>query len=119
MVPILALVACVAGFDDVSYVPGKTALLKVNDTFTVKLSALPGAGYTWQPTTDGRDNLRFTSVKTLPIKNGTVGGKQTMVFRFLATGAGPATITFHYGRPWEMKKGAPPEKTLAIPVTVK
>jgi predicted secreted protein len=92
--------------------------MHVGDTLVVKLDALPGAGYTWAPTTTGRENLKFTQVQTLRAKSPAIGGKQTMLFRFLATAEGDATITLNYGRQWLLKKGEKPNKTMAIAVSV-
>jgi predicted secreted protein len=105
--------------DDVVYnASNQTQTLKVGDTLTFKLDALPGAGYSWQPTTTGRANLKYVSVKTLPQTKGRLGGKQMMVLRFLATATGDATVTLLYGRPWLLKKGEKPEKTLTASVAV-
>jgi predicted secreted protein len=117
MVPSLAILL-ICTVDDITYKPGTRPALTVGDTLTVKLDALPGAGYIWQPTTDGRPNLKYISVKTLPERAGNVGGKRTMVLRFLATASGDAKLTLIYGRPWMINKGEKPEKTLEVPVSV-
>ncbi len=106
--------------DDVAYnANSPSQSLKVGDTFTIKLDALPGAGYGWQPSTSGRPNMKYISVNTLPMQTAGVGGKQTMVLRFLATATGEATISLAYGRPWLLKKGEKPEKTLAVKILVR
>ncbi|MEZ0326750.1 MAG: protease inhibitor I42 family protein [Fimbriimonas sp.] len=105
--------------DDVPYNPNRARQdLKVGDTLTFKLDAMPGAGYGWQPTTIGRPNMKYISVTTLPSQKGAIGGKQTMILKFLATAKGEATIALVYGRPWLIKKGEKPDKTLIVKVQV-
>ena len=113
---------CVAALTmagDVVYNP-KLALqrMKVGDTLSFKLEALPGAGYIWQPTPLGHNNLKYVGSKTATQKGAGIGGKVTMTLQFKATSAGDATIALQYGRPWELKKGGKATKMIVAKITV-
>ena len=93
-------------------------ILHVGDTFTVKVQAQTGAGYSWDLWKTGREGLAFVG-QTSKKATGLIGGPSTVTYSFRATAPGKPVITMVYGRPWELEKGASPVKTLTIPVIIK
>ncbi len=73
---------------------------RLSKSFTISLSALPTAGYTWTANYDSHflklENERFQSSQTEAIGS---GGMQ--IFTFMPILVGKVEVTALYKRPWE------------------
>lgn len=73
---------------------------RLRKSFTISLSALPTAGYTWTANYDSRflklENERFQSSQTEAIGSGGV-----QIFTFMPILVGNVEVTALYKRPWE------------------
>ena len=75
---------------------------RLRKPFTISLSALPTAGYTWTANYDSHflklENERFQSSQTEAI-----GSSGTQIFTFMPILVGKVDVTALYKRPWENK----------------
>jgi inhibitor of cysteine peptidase len=75
---------------------------RLRKPFTISLSALPTAGYTWTANCDSHflklENERFQSHQTEAIGSGGV-----QIFTFMPILVGTVDVTALYKRPWENK----------------
>ena len=75
---------------------------RINKPFTISLTALPTAGYTWTVNYDSHflklENERFQSSQSEAIGS---GGRQ--IFTFTPILAGKVKVAVLYKRPWENK----------------
>jgi predicted secreted protein len=75
---------------------------RLNKPFTISLSALPTAGYTWTANYDSHilklENERFQSSQTEAI-----GGSGMQIFTFVPILMGKVEVAALYKRPWENK----------------
>jgi inhibitor of cysteine peptidase len=82
---------------------GSELRVQVGDEFTVRLSAIPGTGYSWNVSEEGRGVLveigqptfeKMTDVRRL-------GAPEQQVFRFRVGSAGVRQLQLEYRRPWD------------------
>jgi predicted secreted protein len=93
--------------------------IRIGDTFVVRLYGLPSAGYAWSLGKSERPGLRFAGQSVSKGRSPGLGVRQAFEFRFLGSAAGRQELDFVYGRPWELAKGAKPDRTTSIAVIVK
>ncbi len=79
---------------------GEVISVKAGEEFVISLAANPSTGYSWDvaPTVSWLEFLGKTYHATQPVLTGSGGTEE---LRFRASGAGSATITLNYQRPWE------------------
>ena len=86
---------------------------RLRTPFTISLSALPTAGYTWMANYDSRflklENERFQSSQTEAI-----GSSGMQIFTFMPILVGKVEVTALYKRPWE--NTAQDKKTFIITI---
>lgn len=98
-----------------------TVTLKVGDTMSIALDSNPSTGFSWQ--------LRVSDEKVVqavgepqfdlgPNKTPMPGAGGTETFNLRAVGAGTATVTLVYVRPWETTVTPTPNDTFTVQVTV-
>ena len=102
---------------------GKVVELAMGDMLAVELSAIPGTGYSWAPST-GADAVLVQmepKVEFRPKPQETserrVGAAETQVLRFQARKQGITDLVVDYRRPWE--KSTPPERRFHLKVVVR
>ena len=93
--------------------------VKPNTEFLIALSSNPSTGYSWALSAapnakivSSEGNAYQAPAKSMP------GAAGQQIFAFETHGAGTATITLQYRRPWE-KHPTPPPTTKTFSVTVK
>ncbi|MBN2131081.1 MAG: protease inhibitor I42 family protein [Sedimentisphaerales bacterium] len=96
--------------------PAETIEVTVGDEFTISLDSNATTGYSWELTSPLPAWLELIGTEYIltptdpPIPGG--GGVEGWTFR--ANGAGTATITFEYRRPWETDQPPAERKTFVI-----
>lgn len=93
--------------------------VKVNEQFTIDLSANPSTGYSWK-WANSQDStiVKFVAEQySSNAKRGVVGAGGTAHLQFKGIKKGRTTICLHYLRPWEM--GAQPARKAVYEIEVK
>ena len=97
---------------------GKTFDLALGSTVSFHLASHAGTGYVWVPAAlDGGDGGVLSQVgdRTTEVSSDTPGAAKLDVYRFVARGAGTATVEMDLRRPWGTE---PPAKTWRVTVNV-
>jgi inhibitor of cysteine peptidase len=84
---------------------------------TIRLEAVPGAGYDWKLVRSDPSRLRLLREELEIAPRSMPGSPAHKTFEFLAEGVGPSTVELQYTRPWETQ--VPPRKTYRLDVEVK
>ena len=122
---LLAALPLFAGAEDrpaPTVVTGKDAdgkvTLKKGGTLLVKLEGQAGTGFTWVVVKNDEKVLEPAGKPTAEKidKTPKLGGKELVIHRFTAAGAGETILELHYKRPFE--KGKAPARKFSITVTV-
>jgi inhibitor of cysteine peptidase len=105
-----------------SDIPPSSLEIYTADRFIFSIESNPSTGYTWQVAPGLNENVvKLSSQEYIATPSTTtpppVGVPGKDKFAFTAIGAGHATITLNYVRPWETD--VDPEQTVVISVTVK
>lgn len=88
----------------------------VGGTFDVPLEGVPTSGFRWELSIpDEARELIDPLGDEWEQASGLAGGPAVQRFRFRASGAGEATLTFRYARPWEE---APPREERTVSVRI-
>ncbi len=109
---------------------GSAKMLKVGQTFEVRLLGTPTAGYLWdvQSLPAGVVLVDKSSRPENPEgrNQGMVGGNDWTIFRFQTIsapvdlqGTAGQILVLRYGRPWELEAGRPAEQIWRMQITVK
>jgi predicted secreted protein len=85
------------------------------DEVRVELPTQSGTGYAWAGQVQG-SAVREAGPATRT-EAGSVGGPGTQTFAYVAQSAGPATLHFAYGRPWEPAEAAVARLTVGVEVS--
>lgn len=129
----MALAACAPGgvqagaptpsqsYEFVEADSGRTITAPVGQTVAIRLEGIPTAGYIWRLESQPPAFLAPGEPAVLPTtaqqsEPGFTGGNHWMVFPYTVTGPGKAELVFHFGRPWELAKGAEPEKIFRLTI---
>lgn len=93
--------------------------IKVNERFTIGLSATPSTGYAWKwvNSQDSSVVVFVSESYSSNAKNGAMGAGGTSHLQFKGVKKGRAIICLHYLRSWEM--GAQPARKAVYEVEVK
>ncbi|MGQ0738842.1 MAG: protease inhibitor I42 family protein [Bacteroidota bacterium] len=106
---IFLISSCNAAKEQSNVPPGDTISVKVNTSFTIKLSTSMGTGYQWSPADSAWTGyMTLDSVTVVNNIEGRDDGPDTQVFYFTATKKGETKLHFIRTRPW--KKKDPPDK---------
>lgn len=102
---------------------GTEILLEPRQPLVVRLLGTPTAGYLWRvvqlPDTLQTPENSFEA--ELPQEPGgpvRVGGNSFEIYTFAPGAAGTGELVMHYGRPWELERGARPERVFRVTVSV-
>lgn len=95
---------------------GSELRVRVGDELTVRLSVIPGTGYSWNVSGEGRGVLVEIGEPTFEKTSGVrrLGAPEQQVFRFRAGSAGVRQLQLEYRRPWD--KSATAAKMFSITV---
>ncbi len=89
--------------------------VRSGDAFEVALEGTPTAGFVWDVIVEAEDQALIEVLGSeFRLKEGTVGGSASQVFRFHAHRLGTARLLFSYRRPWEKTPRA--QRTVVIRV---
>ncbi len=92
-----------------------TVYVKVNESFTIKLSTSMGTGYSWMPIDSSyKKNIAIDSVVVINNIEGKDDGADTQVFYLHAMQKSSTVLHFIRKRPWEDNAKANKEKKITI-----
>lgn len=92
-----------------------TINVKVNESFTIKLSTSMGTGYSWMPVDSSyKKNIIIDSVVVVNNIEGKDDGADTQVFYLHALQKSNTVLHFIRKRPWEGNHKADKERKLTI-----
>lgn len=92
-----------------------TVYVKVNESFTIKLSTSMGTGYSWMPVDSSyKKNISIDSVVVINNIEGKDDGADTQVFYLHALEKSSTVLHFIRKRPWEANAKANKEKKITI-----
>lgn len=91
--------------------------VKAGETFTIELESNATTGYAWSAVVAPTGSLVEGEHQYLQPSTTAVGAGGWEWFRYTASAAGTATITFEYRRPWEPAT-TPPAATATFTVTI-
>ena len=93
-------------------------VVKVGETFVIRLRSNPSTGYMWSVAPESADLVSLTGTSsTEPPKNGMVGQPIFQIFDFKAVKRGSGVLALHYVRSWE--KPAADETRFTLRITVR
>jgi len=95
--------------------PTDTIYVKVNESFTIKLSTSMGTGYSWMPIDSSyRKSIAIDSVVVINNIEGKDDGADTQVFYLHAVEKSSTVLHFIRKRPWQGNDKADKEKKITI-----
>lgn len=92
-----------------------TVFVKVNQSFTIKLSTSMGTGFSWMPIDSSyKENIKIDSVVVINNIEGKDDGPDTQVFYLIALKKNSTVMHMIRKRPWEANIKANKEKKITI-----
>jgi predicted secreted protein len=96
---------------------GKTVEVRINEQFSIELSATPGTGYTWELAAPVEPVLqKLGEAKFKGDERNLPGSGGSMVFEFAAVQTGKSRVELVYRRVWETT--AKPARVFQLNVVV-
>lgn len=112
---VLFFYACNTAKQPVDMGEGDTLNVKVDSSFTIKLSTSMGTGYSWGLADSAwTKNISLDSVSVINNVEGKDDGADTQVFHFKAIRKSSTPLHFIRKRPWQSNDKADKEKKITV-----